>query len=153
MATLEQLPRYESIKEDKPIKKYSADDLIMIDDCKDFLLTNLTISDMEKYIKELEAELLIRKISDERYFKYISSREQIKHDFKEKCNKELEQVKKALDESVKLARRERIRDTQSESEESESEPENIFEEEEIPKIVKKPKKQAPKPRGRPKKKS
>jgi hypothetical protein len=76
-----------------------------------------------------------------------------KYDFKNKCEKDLEEVKKALDESIKNMRRERIRDTESESEESEEEPENIFEEEEeIPKIVKKSKKskkQVPKPRGRP----
>lgn len=146
----------EEKKEEQKSETYSASDIVHLDDCKDLLLTKLTNSDIDDFIKELQAELLIRNCTEMRYNNYVTHRNRLKMDFMGKCLNELAELRKTFDKEAVDMRKEHLLDS---SEESNSLPEESEEEEvEIPKVVKKaPSKRAPlkkstKPKPKPKKK-
>jgi hypothetical protein len=127
---------------------YKADEITLIDDCKDFLLTKLTKQDIEEFIKELEGELSIRECTAARYSRYVLDRELLKLEFMNKCRKDLDELKESFNKQTNNLRKDHINDDDTkEMDESNEEDEEIEEPPKVTKRGRKPKAQ----RGRKKK--
>lgn len=128
---------------DKVHQFYTPEQIVMIDDCKDFLLTKLTKMDIEDFVKELQAELCIRECTEARYNRYLIERDTLKMEFIEKCHKDFEELKAIFDNKANEVRKKHINDdkavknnNEEEDDEGDSEDDSDDNSDEIPKIVK-----------------
>lgn len=72
-------------------------DEVFIDDLKDRLLRELSILELEEFSKEITAEILMRKCTEERRKKYINNIETIKLKYLSDTKVELEKLKRDLE--------------------------------------------------------
>ena len=118
------------------------DEMLFIDDMKDYLLLKLPTHDLEVFKKEIESEILIRECTDKRDVKYRKQLEFLKCEYMKQKKQEIDKFTSELEKAKTQIRRKFIKEEEDDDEE------NIFEEEEEEEEKSKPKLR----RGKPKKK-
>jgi hypothetical protein len=118
-------------------------DVALIDERKDYILQHLSIPDLQTFNKEIEAEVLMRKSTVDRYNKYIYQIGSLRNDFMKKRQEELNKLEKELEVGkTKIRKRHMKEDNLEEAlealdkEEKEESEEEESEEEEKPKKAK-----------------
>lgn len=92
------------------------------DEKKDYLLEHLTLSDLETFKYEIEAELQMRKSVMDRYSKYRYQLNYLREEFSKKRQEELDKLEKELENSKTKIRKHRLEDDEDEDDEEEEEP-------------------------------
>ena len=151
--TTEVLPNNQ-VKSDR-----KQEDIIMLNDCKDYLLKELHLDELKEFIEELQSEIHIRNSTERRYIQYTNYKTILLNKFQDECLKGSEEIKKKFDDSINQLRRQQIRQPDDNNifddvEDDESEESEESEPKKPAKVIAKSKtnvKPKPKPKGRPKK--
>jgi hypothetical protein len=110
--------------------KINEDNPLKIDDMKDYLLQSLKSDELEDFIHEAQAEMIMRKSKIARMHKYQCDIEVIKKEFLKKRQEELDKMKKESEAMKSKLKRQALKDDFEEEEEKEEEEEDNDEESE-----------------------